>query len=113
LNLPTNIPLRFAAMQQMAANGQFNKMSSDMEAHTKQRLGITCLHAENTTPTEIHQCLLNAYKDQTEDVSTVRLCVPFSNGNSNMRDKSGCGWPCRLLQARHADSCSSLAKMHS
>jgi hypothetical protein len=33
LNLPANIPLNFLTMQQMTAEGQFDKMASDMEVH--------------------------------------------------------------------------------
>jgi len=36
LNLLTYIPVHFVAMQQMAAEGQSDKMASDMEVHMKQ-----------------------------------------------------------------------------
>ena len=37
-------------------------------------------------PTDIHQCLLNAYGDQSVYVSIVRQWVmPFSSGSSNSR----------------------------
>ena len=40
LNLPINIPLRFAAVRQMAAEGQSDRMVSDMEMHMEQKRGI-------------------------------------------------------------------------
>ena len=44
-------------------------MASDMDAYTKQRCAIECLHAEKMAPIEIHCHLLNVYGDQTVDVS--------------------------------------------
>jgi len=41
--LPTSIPLHFVAVGQMAAEGQSDKMASDMEAHMKQRCVIEFL----------------------------------------------------------------------
>jgi len=38
--------INFVAMQQMTAEGQSNKMASDMEEHVKQRCVIEFLHAE-------------------------------------------------------------------
>jgi len=39
-------------------------------------------------PTDIHRRLLNAYADQTVDVSTERLWVVcFSSGSSDVKDK--------------------------
>jgi len=46
LKLPTNIPLHFVAMWQMAAEGQSDKMVFDMDVHMKQRCVIEVLHAE-------------------------------------------------------------------
>ncbi|MEQ5154436.1 hypothetical protein ABN254_21715, partial [Providencia rettgeri] len=45
LNLPTHISFHFAAVQQMAAEGQSDKMASDMEVHMKQRCVTNFLHA--------------------------------------------------------------------
>ena len=56
----------------MAAEGQSDKMVSDMEVHMKQRCVTEFLHAEKMAPTHIHQHLLNIYGDQTVDASTVR-----------------------------------------
>jgi len=39
MNLPTNIPLHVVAMQQVAAEGQSDKMVSDMKACMTQRCG--------------------------------------------------------------------------
>ena len=42
LNLPANIPLYFVAVRQMTAEGQSDKMASDMEVLTKQRCVSPC-----------------------------------------------------------------------
>jgi len=39
-------PLRVAAVQRMAAEGQFAKMASEMEVHMKERCVTQVLHAE-------------------------------------------------------------------
>jgi len=57
-------------MWQMAAEGQWDKIMSDMEMHMKQRYVIEFLHEENTA--HACWCLLNVYGDQTEDVSSVK-----------------------------------------
>ena len=46
LNLPTNIPLHFVSVRQMAAEGLSDKMVADMELVMNQRCGIDCLCAE-------------------------------------------------------------------
>ena len=83
LNLPTNIPLHFAAMWQMAAEGQSGRMASGMEVHRKQRCVTEFLREEKRAPTDIPWWLLNVYGDEIVDVSTVRLwVVHFSTGDS-------------------------------
>ena len=85
LNLPTNIPLHFVAVQQMAAEGQCDKSASDMEVCMERRCGFEFLHVEKMAPTDIHQCFLNVYGDQTEDVSIVRWwVVHFSSDNCDV-----------------------------
>ena len=54
LNLFTNIPLPVAAVQQMAAEGQSDRMASDVGASTKQKRANEVLHAEGMAPTDIH-----------------------------------------------------------
>ena len=72
----------------MAAEGQADRMASDMEGHLKQKSAVEFLHAEKIAHIDIHQCLLNIYGDQTENVSTVRWWVMcFSNGHSNVKKK--------------------------
>ena len=56
----------------MAAEGQSDRMASDMEVHMKQRCVTEFLHAENIVPTDIHRHWLNIYGDQIVGVSTVR-----------------------------------------
>ena len=55
----------------MAAEGQSGKVVSDMKVFMKKSFVIAFLRAEKFTPTDIHQCLLNIYGDQTVDVSRV------------------------------------------
>ena len=84
LNLPTNILLHLFAVQQMAAEGQSDRMTSGTEMQMKQRCVIESFYEEKMTPFDIHQCLLNICADQTVDVSTVRWwVVHFSSDNSN------------------------------
>ena len=47
----------------MAAEGQSDKMVSDMEAHMEQRHVTVFLHMKKMAPTDIYQCLLNVYRD--------------------------------------------------
>jgi len=49
LNRPTNILLYFVAMQQTTAEGQSDRMASDMEVQMKQRCGTEFLHAKKNT----------------------------------------------------------------
>ena len=44
VNLLINIPLHFVAVQQMAAEGQSDRMASDMEVCMKQRGGTEFFH---------------------------------------------------------------------
>ena len=68
----------------MAAEGQSDRMMSDMEVCMEQRCVTDFLHAEKMAPTDIHLHLLNIEGDQTVDVSTVRQwVVHFSSGDSN------------------------------
>ena len=50
-------------MWQIAAEGQSDKMVSDMEVHMKQRCATEFLHVEKIAPIDIHQSLLNIYGD--------------------------------------------------
>ena len=70
----------------MAAEGQSDKMTSDVEVHIKQRCVIEFLCVENMAPIDIHQHLLNICRDQTVDVSTWRQrVVRFNSSDSNRR----------------------------
>ena len=72
----------------MTAEGQSDKMASDMEVRMKQICVNEFLHAEKIAPSDIHRRLLNVYGDQTLDVSTVRRWVAhFSSGDSDVKDK--------------------------
>ena len=59
----------------MAAEGQSDKMVSDTEVRMKQGCVLEFLHAEEMEAIDIHQHLLNTYRDQAVDVSTVRWWV--------------------------------------
>ena len=61
-------------------------------------------------PTDIHQCLLNIYGDQTEDVSAVKQWVCVS---AVAIVRVGYLCLCRFVGAQHAGFCSLLVKMHS
>ena len=87
-----DILLNFVAMRQMTAEGQSDKMASDMEMWMKHRCVTEFLHAEQIAPSDIHRRLLNVYGDQTVDVSTVRRWVArFSSGDSDVKDKPRSG----------------------
>ncbi len=45
----------------MAAEGQSERMASNVEVCMKQRYGTEVLHVEKMEPTDIHQCLLADY----------------------------------------------------
>ena len=70
----------------MAAEGQSDRMVSDVEMRMKQRCGIEFLHEEKMAPTDVDRQLLNVYGDQTADVGTVRQWVVcFSSGESKIQ----------------------------
>ena len=82
----------------MTAEGQSDKMVSDMEVHVKQRCVHEFLHVEKIAPNDIHRRLLNIYGDQTVDAGTVRRWVArFSSGDSDTKDKPCSGQPCTAV----------------
>ncbi|MEQ5179387.1 hypothetical protein [Proteus genomosp. 6] len=54
LNLPTNIPFHVVAVWQMVAEGQSDRMVSDMEVCMKQSCVTEFLHVEKMAPIDIH-----------------------------------------------------------
>ena len=56
----------------MAAEGQSNRMASNMEVQMKQRCVLEFFHAEKMAPIDIYWCLQNIYGDQTVDVSSLK-----------------------------------------
>jgi len=67
------------------AEGQSDKMVSDVNMHMKQKCVIKILHAEKIALIDIYWCLLNIYGDLTVDGSTVRqwvACFTISGGDS-------------------------------
>ena len=59
LNLLTSILVHVTAVWRMAAEGQSDKMASDIEVSVKQRCVTEFLHAAIMAPTDIHWHLLN------------------------------------------------------
>ena len=55
----------------MSAEGLTDRMVSDKEVHKKKRCGTEFHYAEKIAPIDIHRHLLDIYRDQTVDVSTV------------------------------------------
>ena len=66
------IPLHFVALWQMAAEGQSDKMASDMEIRIAAKVCDWIPPCRKIAPTDIHRCLLNVYREQAVDISTVR-----------------------------------------
>ena len=46
MNLPRNMPLHFVAVQQMAAEGQSDRVAADTGVLMEQRCGIEFFHME-------------------------------------------------------------------
>jgi len=92
----------------MAAEGQSDQMVSDVEVHMRQR-GITeFLHVEKIVPTDIHDCLLNVYGDQTADVRWWWV-VCFSTDNSNVKDKPRSSrQPCTAVMPENEEHLNQL-----
>ena len=78
----------------MAAEGQSDRMTFDMEVFMKQRCETEFFHVEKAAPTDIHWHLVNVYGDQTVDVSSVKQrVVHISCGDSEVEDKLLSRWP--------------------
>lgn len=60
------------AMQQLAPEGQTDRMISDVEVQMKHKCVTEFLHMKKTASVCIHRCLLNVYGDQTMGISIVR-----------------------------------------
>jgi len=98
-------------VRQVTAEGQSDKMASDMEVRMKQRCVIELLHAEKIAPIDIHRRLLNVCGDQTVDVSTVRQWVArFSSGDSDVKDKPRSGRPCTAVTPRNEERLDQLIR---
>ena len=62
-------------------------------------------------PNDIHQWLLNVYRDQTVDVSAARQwVVRFSSGNSDVKDKPRSGRPCTAVTPRNEECLDQLIR---
>ena len=68
----------------MAAEGQSDRMASNMEEHGKQRHATEFLRVEKMALVDSHRSLLNTDEDHLVDMSTVRQrVVQFSSGISD------------------------------
>ena len=56
----------------MTAEGQSDRMASDMGVRMRQRCVTEFLRGEKVVLIDINRGLLNIYEDQTVDVSTLR-----------------------------------------
>ena len=83
---PTNIPLHVAVWQ-MAAEGQSDKVITDMEVCMKRKRGTEFLPVEKYPLTFINACWTF--------METKQWVVCFSSGNSNMKDMPWPWWPRR------------------
>jgi len=98
-------------VRQTTAEGQSDKMASDMEVRMKQRCVIELLHVQKIAPNDIHRRLLNVYGDQTVDVSTVRQWVAhFSSGDSDVKDEPRSGRPCTAVTPRNKERLHQLIR---
>ena len=89
----------------MAAEGQSDKMASDMKVHMNQRCVTDFLTMGKIVPVDIHLCLLSTDRHQTVDVSTVMLWVEcFSNDTTIAAVK--------LWVSTGADFCEHSMKTH-
>jgi len=81
----------------MAAEGQSDRMMSDIEVHRKQRCVTEFLHVgEKMAPT-----------DEPVGISTVSWwVVHFSSGDSDVKDKLCSGQPCISLSVALQAMCS-------
>ena len=97
----------------MTAEGQSDKMVSEMEVRMKQRCVTEFLHAEKIVPNDIPQCLMKVYGDQTVDVSTVRQWVAcFSSGDSNVKDKPYSAQPSTAVTLQNEQHLDQLIRMN-
>jgi len=95
----------------MTAEGQSDKMVSDMEVRMKQRCVIEFLRAEIIAPNDIHRRLLNVYGDQTVGVNAVsRWVVRFSSGDSDVKDEPRSGRPCTAVTPRNEERLDQLIR---
>jgi hypothetical protein len=77
MNLPAKIPLNSVAVRQMTAEGQSDKMASDMEVRMKQRCVIEFLNPERIAPNNIHRtCFL------AETPCVIMMCLLTAVGLS-------------------------------
>jgi len=105
--------VKFFSVRQMTAEGQRDKMASDMEVRMKQRCVIEFLHAEKIkiAPNDIHRRLLSVYGDQTVDVSTVRRWVArFNRGDNDVKDRPRSGRPCTAVIPRNKEHLDQLIR---
>ena len=68
----------------MAADGQSDRMVSEVGVHVDQSGVIELLRVEEMAPSDIQQALMSVSGDQSVDVSTVRWwMMHFSSGDND------------------------------
>jgi len=93
----------------MAAEGQSDRMVSNMEVCMEQRCFTEFLHVEKMAPTDIHWNLLSTDGDQTVDVSTVMQWVECcSCANGDVKGKLCCGQPCTAVTPQNEEHLNQL-----
>ena len=70
----------------MAAEGQSDKMASDLEVGIKQKCATEFLQEEKMAPSDIRWHLLNIYGDQTVNVSKMKQWMARFNNDAIIAD---------------------------
>ena len=81
----------------MAADGQTDKMLSDVKVQMKQRCVIEFLHVEKVAYTDIHRCFLNVYGDHTGQHRQRIVLLSRGSSRSPPLTQIFMSMACRLL----------------
>lgn len=74
----------FLVLLYITVEYESGKMASDMKLNTKPSCVMEFFHTEKIAPIVFHQYLLSIYRDQTEDVCTVKWWVKWDiSGDSD------------------------------
>ena len=103
LSLPANIPIYFVAVWHMAAEGQSDKMVSDMQVWRKRVELNPWKHC-----TRRHLLILAKSLCRPNTECTVRQWVHFSSGYSDMKDKPCSRRPCTAVTSQSEEHLNRL-----